>query len=178
MPSIEVVLITSTQQERILQAQESHFLDLKSIDIKPEKLSKSIMEYLNTNVEITNRIARQLTGVGADAVKLAFNQLKDRGLIELIPGKLRWRRIREGDQPLEILPTRAELYPIVEKLVMEYLDSHEEITNRTAREITGIESGTKMKKFFYSMRNKGLIELIHRKSTAQATWRKVKRNNC
>ena len=47
--SIEVITITTEQANRILQYEESHFFDLKSIDIKPGKLSKSISAFANAD---------------------------------------------------------------------------------------------------------------------------------
>ena len=47
--SIEVITITTEQATRILQYEESHFFDLKSIDIKPGKLSKSISAFANAD---------------------------------------------------------------------------------------------------------------------------------
>ena len=47
--SIEVITITLEQVDRILKYEESHFIDLKSIDIKPAKLSKSISAFANVN---------------------------------------------------------------------------------------------------------------------------------
>ncbi|WP_187270232.1 hypothetical protein [Pontibacter qinzhouensis] len=42
---------------------------------------------------------------------------------------------------------------------MEYLESHEEIHNRTARELTGIQSPDSMKQVFYNLKTNGLIKI-------------------
>lgn len=47
--SIEVVKIEFEQVEKILQSEESHFLDLKSVDISPAKLSKTISSFANSS---------------------------------------------------------------------------------------------------------------------------------
>lgn len=47
--SIEVVKITTDQLNKLLQAQEGHFLDLKSVDIQPAKVSKFISGFANAN---------------------------------------------------------------------------------------------------------------------------------
>jgi ATP-dependent DNA helicase RecG len=47
--SIEVAKITANQFNQILQVQESHFLDLKSVDIQPAKLSKFISGFANAD---------------------------------------------------------------------------------------------------------------------------------
>ena len=57
-----------------------------------------VMEYLESNAEITNRLARELTGIASEnSMKTVFISLKDRGLIEPVPGKeigggAAWRR--------------------------------------------------------------------------------------
>jgi len=51
----------------------------------PEEL---VLHYLDTNEEITNSIARDITGIKSEnTMKNAFLRLKDRGLIEPIPGR-------------------------------------------------------------------------------------------
>ncbi|MEM9926417.1 MAG: hypothetical protein AAF915_22135 [Cyanobacteria bacterium P01_D01_bin.50] len=57
------------------------------------------MEYLAENEEITNRKGREITGIeSSDTMKNIFYRLKNKGLIELIPGRLRihsaWRKIK------------------------------------------------------------------------------------
>lgn len=47
-----------------------------------------VMTYLETNPEISNRIVRELTGIGSEnVVKQVFLDLQARGLIEKVPGK-------------------------------------------------------------------------------------------
>jgi ATP-dependent DNA helicase RecG len=47
-----------------------------------------IMSYLETHSEITNSIVRELTGIGSEnVVKQAFIDLKNRKMIEPVPGK-------------------------------------------------------------------------------------------
>lgn len=46
------------------------------------------MEYLQSNPEITNRIARSLSGIGSEnRVKTIFQGLMKRGQIERVPDK-------------------------------------------------------------------------------------------
>lgn len=61
-----------------------------------------------------------------------------------------------------------------EQSVMDYLENHSEITNRIARELTGIRSENSMKEVFYRLRDLKLIERITGRSQAKAAWRKVK----
>ncbi|MEH2345175.1 MAG: hypothetical protein V7K22_26765 [Nostoc sp.] len=56
---------------------------------------------------------------------------------------------------------------------MDYLVDHEEITNRIARQMTGIESGEVMKHIFNRLRKKGIIEIVPGKLRIDAKWRKV-----
>ncbi|MEH1927328.1 AlbA family DNA-binding domain-containing protein [Nostoc sp.] len=47
--SIQVEKINREQVSQILLSEESHFLDLKSIDIKPAKLTRSISAFANAS---------------------------------------------------------------------------------------------------------------------------------
>lgn len=70
--------------------------------IKHEPLASiesAIMEYLSENNSITNRIAREIAGVASEStIKAAFYRLRDKGLIELVPGTKTatsaWQKIR------------------------------------------------------------------------------------
>jgi ATP-dependent DNA helicase RecG len=51
-------------------------------------LEQIVMDYLDSNAEITNRIARQLSGIGSEnTVKDSFKRLAKAGQIERVPGK-------------------------------------------------------------------------------------------
>ena len=59
----------------------------------------TVMEYLETNEEITNRIGREITGIQSEnTMKNVFYRLRDRRLIEQVPGKVgrasAWRKVR------------------------------------------------------------------------------------
>lgn len=56
--------------------------------------------------------------------------------------------------------------------VMDYLGNHESITNRTARELTGITSENSMKEVFYKLAKSGLIERVPARRGASAAWQK------
>ena len=58
------------------------------------------------------------------------------------------------------------------EIVMEYLNSHAEITNSIARSLTGITSENSMNDVFYSLRNSGEIEMVPGKSGTASAWRK------
>jgi ATP-dependent DNA helicase RecG len=61
------------------------------VQIKHEKLASAedvVMEYLDQNPLITNRVARGLTGIHSEnSMKNVFNRLRDRELIEQVPGR-------------------------------------------------------------------------------------------
>jgi ATP-dependent DNA helicase RecG len=61
------------------------------VQIKHEKLASAedvIMEYLDNNKIITNRVARGLTGIRSEnSMKNVFIRLRDRGLIRQVPGR-------------------------------------------------------------------------------------------
>jgi ATP-dependent DNA helicase RecG len=64
---------------------------------------ETVMAYLESNEEITNLIARELTGIRSEnSMKNVFLRLKERGMIEPVPGKeiggkAAWRKV----QPLQ-----------------------------------------------------------------------------
>lgn len=60
--------------------------------------------------------------------------------------------------------------------VMAYLEHNPEITNRVARELTGIRSENSMKSVFLTLKARNLIEPVPGKTTGfGAAWRKVKK---
>lgn len=60
-----------------------------------------------------------------------------------------------------------------EESVMDYLANHETITNRVARELTGIESENTMKEVFYRLAKRDLIERVPGLKGASAAWQKT-----
>ena len=138
------------------------------------------MEYLNTHDEITNKIARQKTGIRSEGtIKQAFDKLRNKGLIELVPGKAQKseqhgeNRKKKTSQE-ENSPTIYDSYPKYEKQIMEYLVVNEEITNKRGREVTGVESTNTMTNIFKRLRRKGFIELVPSKKFINSAWRKIK----
>lgn len=59
-----------------------------------------------------------------------------------------------------------------EQIVMEYLASHDEITNSIGRDLTGIKSENTMKEVFYRLRDRDLLEQVPGKLGNKAAWRK------
>ncbi len=60
-----------------------------------------------------------------------------------------------------------------EEIILEYLENHEEIRNKIARQLTGIESENSIKKVFYRLRDAGKIEKIPGRTNFHAAWRMV-----
>ena len=58
-----------------------------------------------------------------------------------------------------------------EELVISYVESHDEITNSQAREITGIKSENSMKNVFFRLKAKGLLEPIPERKGKASAWR-------
>lgn len=59
-----------------------------------------------------------------------------------------------------------------QEIVMEYLDSNDEITNRIGRDLTGISSENTMKDVFLSLAKASKIERVPGKGGSRAAWRK------
>lgn len=59
-----------------------------------------------------------------------------------------------------------------EQLVLDYMQTHEEITNSIARDLTGIRSENTMKKVFYRLRERGLLEQVPKVPGVRLAWRK------
>ena len=59
-----------------------------------------------------------------------------------------------------------------EESVMDYLEAHQTVTNRIARELTGIGSENSMKEVFYRLARSDLIERVPNLRGASAAWQK------
>lgn len=62
-----------------------------------------------------------------------------------------------------------------EEVILEYLKSHDEIRNKTAREICYVGSENKMKRIFQKMMERNLIELVPGRSRYTAAYRLLRR---
>jgi ATP-dependent DNA helicase RecG len=63
-----------------------------------------------------------------------------------------------------------------EESVMDYLSNHSEITNRIARELTGIVSENTMKLVFLRLAKRELIQPVPGRKGASSAWQKKERN--
>jgi len=87
--------------------------------------------------------------------------------------KLRLKRpeIHEGENSVVVI-LRHENLASPEQLVIEYMNTHGEITNAIGRDLTAIKSENTMKEVFYRLRDRGLLEQIPEKKGRSSAWRK------
>jgi ATP-dependent DNA helicase RecG len=85
--------------------------------------------------------------------------------------RLKPPEIRETENSVVVV-IRHEPLASPGEAVMDYLENHDSITNRIARELTGISSENSMKEVFYKLAKAGLIERVKGKSGAAAAWQK------
>lgn len=72
------------------------------VTIRHEPLAspeEAVMEYLDSHDEIVNRVGREITGIASEnSMKNVFYKLRDRGLIEPVPGRIgfasAWRKCK------------------------------------------------------------------------------------
>lgn len=81
--------------------------------------------------------------------------------------------VKETDNSLIFVIEHAPLAS-AEETVLQYLDAHDIITNKVARELSGIDSENSMKDVFIKLKKRGLIEPIPELKGNKAAWRKVK----
>jgi len=86
--------------------------------------------------------------------------------------KLKAPLIKENENSVTVY-IRHEPLASPEEAVLQYLETHDEVINRKARELTGITSENSMKQVFYRLRDKELIERVPDKRGASSAWRKV-----
>ena len=79
--------------------------------------------------------------------------------------------IRETENSV-IVEIRHDKLATAEESVMDYLANHEEITNREARELTGISSENTMKDVFLRLAKRSLIERVPGRKGAASAWQK------
>lgn len=97
-----------------------------------------------------------------EGLNTAFQKMKD------------WRLrspeiIDEGNYVRVLIPHAPLATP--QEAIMEFIGKHGTITNKQARDITGIKSENAMKSEFYKLRDAGLIEMIPELKGNKAAWR-------
>jgi ATP-dependent DNA helicase RecG len=75
----------------------------------------------------------------------------------------------EGNYVKVVLPHLPLAAPTV--AIMEFFKSHAQITNRQARDITGIRSENLIKNEFYKLRDEGHIERVPELAGPKSAWR-------
>ncbi|SDM65836.1 ATP-binding protein [Streptomyces wuyuanensis] len=90
--------------------------------------------------------------------------------------KLRDPVIRQAENSV-IVEIRHQKLGTPEELIMEWLDSHEEITNKRVRELTGIGSENEVKRIFYRLAEAKQIERVPGKGGGSAAWQKFTGND-
>lgn len=86
--------------------------------------------------------------------------------------KLKPPEISEEENSV-IVRIRHEPLATAEELVLQYLKEHEEITNATGREITGIKDSNQMKDVFIRLKDLGQLERVPEKFSTASAWRKT-----
>ena len=72
-----------------------------------------------------------------------------------------------------VVEIRHDRLASAEETVMDYLENHPDITNRLARELTGVLSENTMKVIFLRMAKRNLIERVPGRTRGQnSAWRK------
>lgn len=75
----------------------------------------------------------------------------------------------EGNYVRVVIPHAPLATP--QEIIMEFLNKHPTITNKQARDITGIKSENAVKSEFYKLRDAGIIEMIPELKGSKAAWR-------
>jgi ATP-dependent DNA helicase RecG len=97
-----------------------------------------------------------------EGLNTTFQKMKEFGLRSPIISE-------EGNYLKVVLPHLPLAAPTV--AIMEFLKSHEQITNRHARDITGIKSENLVKIEFYKLRDEGHIERVPGLAGPKSAWR-------
>lgn len=84
--------------------------------------------------------------------------------------RLKSPEIEEGENSVTVYISHSPLAS-PEETVLEYLRTHNEITNRIGRELTGIRSENSMKDVFLRLKKRNLIEQVPDRRGNLAAWR-------
>lgn len=86
--------------------------------------------------------------------------------------RLRDPEVVENDNSVTVFIRHTRLSSPAQ-IVLEYLETHETITNQIGRDITGLRRDVQMKDVFVALRGQGAIELVPGKRGKASAWRKV-----
>jgi ATP-dependent DNA helicase RecG len=130
--------------------------------VTPENILES---RYSRNSKIVRTLARYPDAPNKDlgeGLNTAFQKMKE--------WKLRPPVIQEGANYVGVTISHIPLASATEA-ILEFLETHDEITNRQAREITGIKSENAVKNEFYKLRDAGKLEMVPDKKGSAAAWR-------
>jgi ATP-dependent DNA helicase RecG len=88
--------------------------------------------------------------------------------------RLKEPELEENDHSVVVYISHSSLAS-PEETVLEFLKTHDEITNRIGRDLTGTRSENSMKEVFLRLKKRDLIEQVPEKRGNLASWRKVMR---
>jgi len=118
-------------------------------------------------VRLVNKFPNPPNKDVGEGLNTAFNEISDLRLKKPI--------IQELENAVLVTISHEPLAS-PEKIVMDYLETHDEIHNSTARELSGVRTPDSMKSIFYKMQERGLIEMNPdpTKRGRNSTWIKKK----
>jgi ATP-dependent DNA helicase RecG len=168
----EVVVNAIIHRDYSIADEVTIFLFDNRIEVKsPGKLpgyvtTENILDVrLSRNPKIVRTLNRYKNAPNKDlgeGLNTAFQRMKD--------WKLKPPEIKiENNYVIVTLPHVPLANP--SQLILEFLENYSEITNKQAREITGIRSENTVKSEFYKLRDSGLIEMIPERKGAASAWR-------
>lgn len=97
-----------------------------------------------------------------EGLNTAFQKMKD--------WRLQAPQIRQDETHVIVVIPHVSLASATDA-ILEFLTSHATITNRQARDITGIKSENAMKNEFYKLRDQKKLEMVPEKKGSAAAWR-------
>lgn len=97
-----------------------------------------------------------------EGLNTAFQKMKE--------WKLKNPQIIEKDNSVCVIISHIPLANASE-LILQFLSSNDEITNKQARDITGIKSENQVKNEFYKLRDGGYIERVPERRGSASAWR-------
>lgn len=98
-----------------------------------------------------------------EGLNTAFQKMKE--------WKLKPPIIEEDGNYIKVIIRHAPL-ALPSQAIMEFLETHEEIRNAQARDLTGIKSENAVKKEFYKLRDEKKLERVPGKGGGNAAWRR------
>lgn len=99
-----------------------------------------------------------------EGLNTAFQKMKE--------WRMRSPEIMEEDNYVRVIIPHASL-ATPQEAIMEFLSKNDTITNKQARDITGIKSENAVKSEFYKLRDAGKIEMIPELKGNKAAWRLI-----